>query len=283
MPQGRIYVVMGKPTTDVEARELAIADTFKRGMDKARAYAKTHAVVQLGELIHDDDENVADVLVQSWLFENGPENFVHEVAREELVLPPASIAPAKGKAKGKKAIAETSPQPEPENKETETVKKTTAKKAAKTPKKAAAPKKTAKSPKPVGKGKVSKKAATRKPAAKKNARTATARGSRKPRDISGLDLNTKDGFKQAIGIRSGTVREKLVDALLKSRGKHVSIDVLAEAMYGGKKGATKELRGPIALSMRGLALSLEKLPFRLDKVRENKVNKFALLPKPIKS
>lgn len=87
--------------------------------------------------------------------------------------------------------------------------------------------------------------------------------------------------------RSGTNREKLVNALVKNAGNFVAVSKLQKAVYGD---AGKHRAGPLMMIMNGfkevqlpLMKSDDGKPYELRKLRENKENHFGLFEKGSKS
>lgn len=88
----------------------------------------------------------------------------------------------------------------------------------------------------------------------------------------------KQNVDEDFGCREGTNRWNLLAALRAGRGSAVPQSVLLKAVYGE---AHKEFRAPLAMVMKGLqmAINANKLPYVIEKSRENKELHFALKPK----
>lgn len=88
----------------------------------------------------------------------------------------------------------------------------------------------------------------------------------------------KQNVDEDFGCREGTNRWNLLAALRAGRGSAVPQSALLKAVYGE---AHKEFRAPLAMVMKGLqmAINAKKLPYVIEKSRENKELHFALKPK----
>lgn len=88
----------------------------------------------------------------------------------------------------------------------------------------------------------------------------------------------KQNVDEDFGCREGTNRWNLLAALRAGRGSAVAQSTLLKAVYGE---AHKEYRAPLAMVMKGLqmAIAANKLPYIIEKSRENKELHFALKSK----
>jgi hypothetical protein len=88
----------------------------------------------------------------------------------------------------------------------------------------------------------------------------------------------KQNVDEDFGCREGTNRWNLLAALRAGRGSAVAQSALLKAVYGE---AHKEYRAPLAMVMKGLqmAITAKKLPYVIEKSRENKELHFALKSK----
>lgn len=89
----------------------------------------------------------------------------------------------------------------------------------------------------------------------------------------------KGGIREQFGLREGTNREKLVDALLAAKGKAQTVSQLLKATYGNAK---EENKGALMMVMKGVQIMIDKNKIKLSLIKgktEDKEMTFALKAK----
>lgn len=81
---------------------------------------------------------------------------------------------------------------------------------------------------------------------------------------SGKETKKTGTIRDSFGLREGTVRAKLVDALLDAKGKPVAISAILKAMYGAAKD---EYKGPLNMSLKGMQQMIDKNKIKLQIVK----------------
>lgn len=121
---------------------------------------------------------------------------------------------------------------------------------------------------------------TAKEAKKASGATKVAgKGKTQPATAAAQGNGAKKGtLRDQFGLREGTNREKLVDALLAAKGKALGVSALLKATYGNAK---EENKGALMMVMKGVQIMIDKNKIKLTlvKAKEGKEMTFALKTK----